>query len=276
MTKLSISKAWDETRAILARDGKLIAAVALALIVLPAAVGVMAAPPPSLSAQDPPSWAPWLGLLIALIGIAGQIAMIRLALTPIVVGDAIAHAFRRLLPAFLALLLFSLALAVLLVPILIALVGADGLKAAASGTPPPDVAGAVLLVGVVAIAAFARFQLIMPTASAESGGPIKILKRSWTESRGHYWRLLAFVLLCLVLAVVLVLFVGQVMGGIVARTLFGTIEPFSGGALVAGLIGGASQAAFSAVVSVMLARIYVQLNGEGIAEASVPSSAAEG
>ena len=38
MAKLSISQAWDETRLILARDGKLIAAVALALFVLPGIV----------------------------------------------------------------------------------------------------------------------------------------------------------------------------------------------------------------------------------------------
>ena len=38
MGSLSISAAWDESRVILARDGKLLATLALALIVFPEAV----------------------------------------------------------------------------------------------------------------------------------------------------------------------------------------------------------------------------------------------
>ena len=274
MTKLSISKAWDETRDILRRDGKLFVSVALALVVLPTAIGALVAPPPALAGEDPPAWAPLLGLMIALIGIVGQIAMMRLALAPTVVGDAIGHGFKRLLPAFAALVLFGLALALVLAPLLIAMIGPGNLQAAASDPPPPEAVRAMLLVGLIAVAVAARFQLIMPIAAAESGGPIKILKAAWKDSRGHYWRLLAFVLLSLLLAVIVVLFIGQVMGGILARSLFGTLEPFSLGALVAGLIGGAAQAAFAAVVSVMLARIYVQVARAGEVEASVPPSGA--
>ena len=273
MTSLSISKAWDETKAILARDGKLIVSVALALIVLPTAIGAMVAPPPNLSGQDPPSWSPLLGLLIALIGVAGQIALIRLALAPTVVGDAIGHGFKRLLPAFLALLLFGIGLVVLLTPVLIVLVGGDSLQAAASGTPQPEVVRAMLLVGLIAVALAARFQLMLPVAAAERGGPIHILKQAWKHGRGNYWRLLAFVLLSLLLAVMIVLVIGQLMGGLLAKAVFGLVEPFSVGALIAGLISGAAQAAFAVIVSVMFARIYLQAAGGAAAEASVPSSA---
>jgi hypothetical protein len=38
MSKLSLSHAWEETKAILARDGNLLGTVALALVVLPQAV----------------------------------------------------------------------------------------------------------------------------------------------------------------------------------------------------------------------------------------------
>ena len=38
MASLSISKAWDESKAILAHDGRLIASVALALVALPTAI----------------------------------------------------------------------------------------------------------------------------------------------------------------------------------------------------------------------------------------------
>lgn len=272
MTKLSISKAWEETRDILRRDGKLFVSVALALIVLPVAAGALVTPPATLSGEDSPSWAPLLGLLIALIGIAGQIALIRLALAPALVGDAIGHGFRRLLPAFTALFLFGLALALVLLPLLIAMVGTENLRSAAGSPPPAEVARAVLIVGLIAIAVAARFQLILPIAAAEPGGPIRILKSAWRDSRGHYWRLLAFVLLSLLLALIVVLFIGQVMGGLLARSLFGSLEPFSLGALVAGLVSGAAQAAFAAVVSVMLARIYRQVASVDEAEAGVPHS----
>ena len=36
MSKLSLSRAWEETTSVLARDGRLFVAVALALFVLPA------------------------------------------------------------------------------------------------------------------------------------------------------------------------------------------------------------------------------------------------
>ena len=44
MQALSISRAWEESRALLLRDGKLYAAVALALISLPTAVAALVNP----------------------------------------------------------------------------------------------------------------------------------------------------------------------------------------------------------------------------------------
>ena len=44
MTKLSISKAWDETRAVVARDGGLLTTIALALFVLPGVISDVATP----------------------------------------------------------------------------------------------------------------------------------------------------------------------------------------------------------------------------------------
>src|SRR3954469_21169370 len=57
MAKLSISQAWDETRLILERDGKLIAAVALALFVLPGIVLNVAVPKmPTGQMREPGAW----------------------------------------------------------------------------------------------------------------------------------------------------------------------------------------------------------------------------
>ena len=38
MSRVSISRAWDETKAIFSRDGRLLVAVALALFVLPVVI----------------------------------------------------------------------------------------------------------------------------------------------------------------------------------------------------------------------------------------------
>ena len=44
MAKLSISRAWDESRGVLGRDGALLATVAVALLVLPGIVSDLVSP----------------------------------------------------------------------------------------------------------------------------------------------------------------------------------------------------------------------------------------
>ena len=271
MAGLSISKAWDETRAILARDGKLLVSVALALIVLPAAILGLLNPP--LAGDRPAGWIQAVSLVVALVGIAGQIAIIRLALaSPTVVGEAIGYAFKRLLPVFAALILFGVAVALVLTPLFLVLAGMEALRAAAAGTVTPAAGRAVLIVVVLVVLLVARFQLITPVGAAEEIGPIRILKRSWALSKGQYWRLLAFILLTLFLMLIVVFYLGQIMGGVLVGTLIGSISQFSVGALIAGLIGGIAQGAFTVVISVMIARIYTQLAGRTV-EPSVPHSA---
>ena len=271
MSSLSISKAWDEAARILTRDGKLVSSVALALIVLPQTVSGVIAPPPNLSGAAPPGWIPFAALLVAMLGVTGQIAIARLALGPSTsVGEAIAHGFRRVGPAFVALILFGIALAVLLTPVVLLMAGSAGLKSIAANQPTPAAAGAIFAVLILCLFAAPRFQLIVPTAAAEDGGPIRLLQRSWHMTEGSYLKLLGFLLLILVVAVVVVLFVGQVIVGLLAKTLFGTVDPFSLGALVAGLLTAAVSATFASVSTVILARIYIQLSGRG--PASVPKS----
>ena len=105
-----------------------------------------------------------------------------------------------------------------------------------------------------------RFQLVVPTAAAEEGGPIRLLQRSWRMTEGSYLKLLGFLALVLIAAVV-VLFTGQIIVGLVAKAMFGTVHPYSLGALLAGLLTAMISAAFAAVSTVILARIYVQLSG---------------
>jgi len=260
MTTLSISKAWDETKDVLARDGRLIGAVALALVLLPEAVSGVIAPPPALSGQQPPSWMPFIMILVALAGIVGQIAIIRLALGPATsVAEAITHGLKRLLPTFAAILLFSIPLVLVLSIVLAAIAGPAKLETMfAGGTTDPSVGAAILIFALVALAVWARFQMIVPVAAAQDGGPIHIFRRSWELTAGHYWRLLAFLVLVVLMAGV-VLLTAQFTGGIIAQTLFGEAKPLSVSALLVALITGVVQTALVAIVATMTARIYAQL-----------------
>ena len=270
MSNLSISKAWEEAARVLTRDSKLITSVALALIVLPQTVSGVIAPPPALSGAAPPDWTKIVAILVAVLGVTGQIAIARLALGPSTsVGEAIQHGFRRVAPAFLAIIIFGLLLAVVLLPVMLLMAGAGGLKSLTTAQPTPAAAGAVLVVMLLCLFAAPRFQLVVAAAAAESGGPIRLLQRSWQMTEGSYLKLLGFLLLILIAAIV-VLFSAQVIALILAKSVFGTVHAFSLGALVAGLLTAIASAAFASVSTVILARIYVQLSGRGVA--SVPKS----
>ena len=261
MTELSISKAWDETRAVIARDGRLIISVALALILFPEAVAGVIGPPPTLSGEQGPSWLPVVNLIVGLLWIAAQIAVMRLAIGPATsVGEAIGHAFRRLPSALAALMIFALPLAVVLVVLIVAIAGPDAMNALMAGTVEPRLASAVGLFVIAALLISVRFQMVIPVATAEPPRPLETVRRSFALTAGHYWRLLAVLLLAGTVALVLLTF-AQLVGGIIAKLLFGDIKPFSVGALLIALLTGTAQAAFAATFSVLLARIYVQLAG---------------
>src|SRR5258708_2994293 len=225
MSKLSISRAWEDTQKVLAHDGRLLASVALALVLLPEVIPNVLVPPPALSGQQPPSWMPVLSILVAIAGLIAQIAIIRLELGPTTsVGHAISHGVRRFLPGLAAIILFGFPLAILMGVLFTLLAGPAAAEALRNGTADPSSARVILLLLVIALLISARFQLIMPVATAESGGPLRILRRAWELANGHYLRLLGFLLAILVTALIVFL-ATQFVGGILARTLFGDAKP---------------------------------------------------
>lgn len=272
MQRLSISRAWDESKAIFARDGRLFVAVALALVVLPSIIVGLAMPRPESEQGALPQI---LQIAASLIGVVAQIALIRLAIGPATtVGGAISHGARRFFPTFAALVLMVLALALIIVPILMAFGAAGVIESPRATTPPTAAAGAVILLAVLIVFALAvKFILIVPTGSAERIGPIAILKRSWSLSSGHYWRMLGFMLL-LVLTAILLLLSAQAIGGILGAIISPDLEPFSLGALVLALFTSMAQGIFTVLSSLMVARVYVQLAGASDVEVSVPTSTA--
>lgn len=263
MAKLSLSRAWDESRSVLQHDGKLLAIVALALIAFPSTIQAMITPPaPQGELPEPGSWI-IVAVAAILIAIAGQLAIIRLAIGPhTTVGEAIGHGARRT-PAYVAAVLIWVA------PLVVAMIA---LVSAIKAANPPPVAGlAFFALMLQVIFLVVRIIAAPAVASAEAAGPIAILRRSWRITQGNWWRLFAFLLLFTLAAFCLVIAAAAVSGSLVAGIL-GTPEPMSVGALIIALVTQVTIAAVSVLYFVMLARIYVQLAGSAEARPSVPTT----
>ena len=270
MSALSISSAWDETKALLARDGRLFASVALALIVLPAAVmGVV--DPRVAQGDSAPVWFNLLIFVVSLISLAGQLALIRLALGPsITVGGAIAHGFRRLPIYFLALVLLTFGIVIVLLPFIFAAAGlgmnVEGGAEAAAVTGP--IVFLVIVIAIAILVFMTRFMVAMPVASTERAGPLTILKRSWALTTGHWAKLFGFLIVFSIAAVVVLLAVNVVLGSLTAL-LFDARGPMTLGALVESLLSAIVTGALSVLFTLMLARVYVQLSGRDTVEKAV-------
>ena len=63
MTKLSLSRAWEDTTSVLAQDGRLFLSVALALFVLPGLVLDVTMPEAAPGQFPPPG--PWIAVAVA-------------------------------------------------------------------------------------------------------------------------------------------------------------------------------------------------------------------
>lgn len=265
MAKLSISKAWDEVRAIIARDGSLLMTIALALFVLPGVIAEMVTP--DAPAGEFPPIGYWTAVTIAalLIALVGQLAVIRLGTgSRATVGEAIGDGARRT-PAYLAAGLIWLLPFLLIGAALLGIVARDPENVSA-----PATIGLLLLVCVMLYFAI-RMLMTSAVASNESANPLAIVRRSWALTRGHALRLLGFFLVFLLGALVVVAAVGAITG-ILAELALGGTEPMSVGALLVSLVTQIVSAAVSVLLMLMIARIYVQLAGGGPAEATVPHS----
>ena len=266
MAKLSISQAWEESRAILARDGKLISTVALAMFVLPGIVlNVIVT---KIRAGDMPGPAMWIAtvavVLLLLVSLTGQLSIIRLALGPhVTVRDAIAHGARRLV-AYLG------AVCLWIAPVLIAYSILYNLLKSNPEHPSLLVAVLLLLVSLTALIIAVRLLLLSAVASAEDENSFVVLRRTWELTRGNWWRLFGFMIIFGIAALALLWATDAVLG-LLIRLAFGTVDALSVGGLIVIIISQLISGALSVVLFVMLARLYAQRAGAG-AQVSVPSS----
>jgi hypothetical protein len=262
---LSISRAWEEARAVLARDGKLLGTVALAMFVLPGIV-LDVSMPDAPAGQLPPA-GPWVGvaLVAILISLVGQLAIIRLAIgSHLTVGEALQHGARRLLPYLAAALIWAVPFVVIASLLYAAAGGGAGQQTAAAG---------IGLLAVMVIGAYLAVRLILlsSVASAEHSGPIAILQRAWQLSGGNWWRLFGFAILFAVGAIALLWAVSAVVG-LFAQLAFGAIGRQTAGGLIVIIVSQTVSALTFLVFFVMLARLYVQGAKPGSIHPSVPSS----
>ena len=265
MASLSISKAWDETKQVVARDGRLLTTVALALFVLPGVVTDLAAPPAAAGELPKFDLGTILMAVMLVIALAGQLAVIRLASgSGLTVGQAIAHGAQRV-PAYLAASLIWLLPFVIVAVLLVRSIGVP-----ADNPSPAAALGLLLVIGVMIFFAV-RFLMSSAVASNELAGPVAILRRSWDLTRGQWWRMFGFFMVFLIAALIAVIAVGAI-GGIVAKLVFGGTEPLTVGGLLVSLLTQIVSASVSVLLMVMLARIYGQLAGAGDAEVSVPTT----
>jgi len=265
---LSISKAWEETRALLASDGRLFSIVALALIGVPTMIsGLIEPETASVTPSDGPGLIDVVVLLFALIALVGQLSLVRLALKPsVTVGGAISHGARRMPVYFVTALIVGCGALVLIIPI-VAVAMASGIEIDRTMSNFTSTMWLMVLV-VFAIMVFFGVRLMMgtPVATAEQAGPVEIIKRSWALTQGVWWKLFGFLVMLMIGAIIVLVAAGAVVGS-VATLAFGPIDSMSLSALVVGAVQGLFNAAFTTVFAVMLARIYVQLSGRDTVEA---------
>jgi hypothetical protein len=266
MAKLSITTAWNESADYLKQHFGTLFTIAVALITLPN-VALQAFGPGASAVGEAPEAGLWLLLVpvVLVLGITGSLAISTLALgRASTVGDGIGHGFRRVLPMLGATLILVLALSLILFPLALA----TGLNAGDLTAPTPATAGKVALLMLVLLVLLlffgVRLLLMTPVGAAERAGPLAIIARSWGLTRGHFWRLLGFLLLMAVAALVVVLVATMVIGLIVAAIL-GAPAPGNAAALIMLLVGGLLNAVFLVVMTTMVARLYLQLSG-GAAE----------
>jgi hypothetical protein len=260
MAKLSITAAWEETAAFVKREGRLLFPIAFLLMSLPGAI--LRALAPVTEPGKLPEAGPWLLFVPVLLvaSLVGGLAVSSLALRPgASVGEALQVGLRRFLPLLGAALLVGCGAALAMLPVLMLV----GVLAAASPAAAPVLAG--LLVAILVpfyLFLWVRLILLTPAAAAEPLGPVALVRRSWQLTAGHSLRLLGFLVLVIIVALVTMMAVAAVVGILIAVTV-GAPQPGNLAMFLVSIVSALVQAVISGILTAFIARIYVQLSGRG-------------
>jgi len=277
MARLSISKAWEEAAAFLAREARLVAPVALAAFMVPATLFGWYNPSgdPSLAGGGL-GWP--LTMIVLILAIMGQMVIAGLAVGwSGSVGAALAHAFKRVWGVLGTVFLIFVPLTIVLALLLGLVVGGAGITDATQVTPEalaavPGFAPLLLAMMLVFLFAAVRLFPMAVVGMLEMANPLRIIARCWHLTRGHFFRLLGTLLLILIASIVASIAVAAVVGSLVT-IVSGAPEPFSVSALLVALVDVLAGALISAISAVLVGRIYAQLSAP---VATVPEVSREG
>ena len=276
MATLSISRAWEEGAAFAAREFRLLFPIAFLFLALPAIVLNLVMP----QDQSPEMYqmAEWvrrngigifllITILIALVQLVlnmfGNLALTFLALRP---GTSVSESFRaagRRLPAVLGavLLVVVAVVALLFVPLwLLASSGGGDQVPGSSGELSPGLALIPLIIMLLFLALAARLLPVTAVGVAEQLGPVRIIRRSWQLTKGHFWKLFGSLLLLGLVYVIMSAAVGAVIGLFLIGT-GGSPTISTTGSFILSLVGGLLASIVSVFTMPFFARIYAQLSG---------------
>lgn len=270
MTKLSISQAWSETGAFLARESRLILPIALLFLFIPGVLAELFRPHPDVQPGPAEALGQLLLMLTGLVlGLIAVLAITHLALRPgASVAEALQVGLRRFFPLFLTSLLLGLVFGIVGAILLVALGG----ETIASGRPidpanmPPEIRLAFSLLMVTAFLISVRLFLLAPVATSEPTGPISMIRRSWRLTGPQYWKLLGAFLLLLLVAGIVVVALTSLLGVLVAL-IVGIPQWGSPAWTIIAVFGILLQTLFTTLVVVLAARIYLQLRGTSASDA---------
>jgi len=274
MTNLSIGRAWDEAKAALQANRRLIVPVALGMILLPAVMASMVEPQVPAGEQPPPGL--WMLFVLAMIFIMfiGQLAMVLMVNGwRGSVGEAIGQAARRTPTLILAAMMIGIVIILSFSVILAISMGRSIESGQFDWSSVSGVGWILLCLAFIALLYFSvRLLLLVAVVAMENRGPIASIRRTFELTSGQFWRLLGFLLALMVGFFVVALTVGALIGALVTLAA-GRPEPWTISLLLVALTGGLDQAGFVMVYTAMLARIYAQV---GAAQTSVPDVKHEG
>lgn len=260
MARVSVSKAWDETKDFIVRERRLVSPVVLALVFLPTLLFRVFAPQPSMAemmAGNYPAWLPWLSYGLLFVQLVGGAALILMALgSRDPVGATIVSGFKRAIVVVLAALLAAL----LATPVMIVMLIIAGLAGTMPTNPNSIPPGFMAIVGLLSILlglVVLRMILFIPAAAAEPIGPWAALKRGWGLGRGNGGRLIVTMVL-LFIGAMAVNYAATAVVGSLAQLVMGSSQGATLGGILVALVVAALGAAVFLVQYVLLANLYRQ------------------
>lgn len=258
---------WDRTTAFLAADLARIAPIALLFMLLPLIAQALLGPLVLTVGTAEKVVLEIVVLLLSLALLAGQLAIMALAIDPALATRAALVVAGRRLPLAIGLaLLVGLAFVVLMLPPLLAMI-ASGVEFAMTGparfssvSAVPSgvgwfVAIYVFVLVVVLVWLLARLSLMNAVIVAERRG-LGTFARSFALTRGLALKIVGVVLLFLIVLWVSRIAAETVIGSIL-RLIFGGVGLYSLAGVLTVVIVSAVTIGFSVLADIFLAKLYV-------------------